>query len=348
MIRYISFTTVRSALLGCAALSSLLLLGCGRDGGEVGATGEKAANAGQAAEDTRAAAVVVRLGYQKIGTPFLLKERAEALTKALEARNARAEWVEFQAGPPLLEAMRAGAVDVGHVGETPPVFAQAGGVPFVYAATDAPAPRAEAIVVKKDSPIRTLAALKGKRVALNRGSNVHYLLVRALESAGLTLDDIQVVFLAPADARTAFEGGNVDAWVIWDPFLAAAELAGARVLQDGEGLVDNRLFYVVRREFAEEQPAILQIVFDEYRALSAWEDGHREEASQILARSSGISYEAFLRSEHRRAFQILPITPEIVQRQQAIADTFHKLAIIPRDIRVEDALLPGAAIGGAR
>ncbi|WP_437585536.1 sulfonate ABC transporter substrate-binding protein [Sorangium sp. So ce1000] len=346
MSRYISFTTVRSALLFCAALSSLLL-GCGRGGDEAGATGEKAAGAVDAPEDTRAA-VVVRLGYQKIGTPFLLKERAEALTKALEARNARAEWVEFQAGPPLLEAMRAGAVDVGHVGETPPVFAQAGGVPFVYAATDAPAPRAEAIVVKKDSPIRTVAALRGKRVALNRGSNVHYLLVRALESAGLTLDDIQVVFLAPGDARTAFEGGNVDAWVIWDPFLAAAELAGARILQDGEGLVDNRLFYVVRRAFAEEQPEILRIVFDEYRALSAWEDGHREEASQLLAKSSGIAYEAFLRSEHRRAFQILPITPEIVQRQQAIAETFHTLAIIPRDIRVEEALLPGNAGGGVR
>ncbi|WP_437274640.1 sulfonate ABC transporter substrate-binding protein [Sorangium sp. So ce375] len=345
MSRYISFTNVRSALLCCAVLSSLVL-GCGR-GGEAGAASEKAAGAGGAPEDTRAA-VVVRLGYQKIGTPFLLKERAEALTKALEARNARAEWVEFQAGPPLLEAMRAGAVDVGHVGETPPVFAQAGNVPFVYAASDAPAPGAEAIVVKKDSPIRTVAALKGKRVALNRGSNVHYLLIRALESAGLTLDDIQVVFLAPADARTAFEGGNIDAWVIWDPFLAAAELAGARILKDGEGLVDNRLFYVVRREFAEEQPEILRIVFEEYRALCAWEDGHREEASQILARSSGIAYEAFLRAEHRRAYQILPITPEITQRQQAIADTFHKLAIIPRDIRVEEALLPGAEIGGVR
>ncbi|WP_437942845.1 aliphatic sulfonate ABC transporter substrate-binding protein [Sorangium sp. So ce341] len=166
------------------------------------------------------------------------------MKQALEAKNARAEWIEFPAGPPLLEAMRAGAVDVGHVGETPPVFAQAGGVPFVYVATDPPAPKAEAIVVPKDSPITSVAGLKGKRVAVNRGSNVHYLLVRAVESAGLTLDDLQVSFLAPADARSAFESGKVDAWVIWDPFLAAAELAGARVLQSGEGLVDNHLFYV--------------------------------------------------------------------------------------------------------
>lgn len=158
MIRSTSSTTVRTVLLGCVALWSALL-GCTRGGGEANAV----AGSGSAESRPRdsADAVVVRLGYQKIGTPYLLKERADGLKKVLEAKNARAEWVEFQAGPPLLEAMRAGAVDIGHVGETPPVFAQAGGVPFVYAATDPPAPRAEAIVVKKDSPIDSVAALKG-------------------------------------------------------------------------------------------------------------------------------------------------------------------------------------------
>ncbi len=346
MISHPSFTTIRSALLGCIALSCSLL-GCNRGDSEAGATTEKAADAAAKPQDRREA-VVVRLGYQKIGTPYLLKERADALKKALEAKNARAEWVEFQAGPPLLEAMRAGAVDIGHVGETPPVFAQAGGVPFVYVATDPPAPKAEAIIVPKDSPITSVAALKGKRVAVNRGSNVHYLLIRAIESAKLTLDDIQVSFLAPADARSAFESGNVDAWVIWDPFLAAAELAGARVLQSGEGLVDNHLFYVARREFAEKQPELLRTVLDEYQTLSEWEGKHTEEASQLLAKSSGVAYEAFLTSERRRAFGLLPITPEILKKQQEIAGTLHKLAVIPRDVRVEDAFLSTASYGGVR
>ncbi|MGK3992927.1 sulfonate ABC transporter substrate-binding protein [Sorangium sp. So ce1024] len=345
MIRHTSFAMIRSGLLACAALACALL-GCERGGGEASAPAGSA-GAPARAQDAREAAVV-RLGYQKIGTPYLLKERADGLKKALEAKNARAEWIEFPAGPPLLEAMRAGAVDVGHVGETPPVFAQAGGVPFVYVATDPPAPKAEAILVPKGSPITSVAGLKGKRVAVNRGSNVHYLLVRAVESAGLTLDDIQVTFLAPADARSAFESGKVDAWVIWDPFLAAAELAGARILQSGEGLVDNYLFYVARREFAEQQPELLRIVLDEYQTLSGWERDNTEETSQILARSSGVAYEAFLTSYRRRAFGLLPITPEILKKQQDIADTLHKLAVIPREIRVEDAFLSTAVYGGVR
>ncbi|WP_437963629.1 sulfonate ABC transporter substrate-binding protein [Sorangium sp. So ce260] len=346
MIRHTPFTKIRSGLLGCAALACLLS-GCDRGGGEPGATLAADTAAPAPAQDRREAGVV-RLGYQKIGTPYLLKDRADGLKKALKAKNARAEWIEFHAGPPLLEAMRAGAVDIGHVGETPPVFAQAGGVPFVYVATDPPAPKAEAIVVPKGSPITSVAGLQGKRVAVNRGSNVHYLLVRAVEGAGLTLDDLQISFLAPADARSAFESGQVDAWVIWDPFLAAAELAGARILQSGEGLVDNHLFYVARREFAEKQPELLRIVLEEYRALSEWEREHTEETAQILARSSGVAYEAFLASERRRAFGLLPITPEILEKQQGIADTLHKLAIIPRDIRVEDAFLSAAAYGGVR
>ncbi|XXX72271.1 sulfonate ABC transporter substrate-binding protein [Sorangium sp. So ce134] len=346
MIRHTPFTRIRSGLLGCAALACVLF-GCDRGGGEPGATPASDAGPPAAAQDRREAGVV-RLGYQKIGTPYLLKDRADRLKKALEAKNARAEWVEFPAGPPLLEAMRAGAVDVGHVGETPPVFAQAGGVPFVYVATDPPAPKAEAIVVPKGSPITSVAGLKGKRVAVNRGSNVHYLLVRAVERAGLTLDDLQVSFLAPADARSAFESGQVDAWVIWDPFLAAAELAGARVLQSGEGLVDNHLFYVVRREFAEKQPELLRTVLEEYRVLSDWEREHTEEVAQILAASSGVAYEAFLIAQRRRSFGLLPITPEILQKQQDIADTLHKLAIIPRGVRVEDAFLPAAVQGAVR
>jgi sulfonate transport system substrate-binding protein len=167
--------------------------------------------------------------------------------------------VEFQAGPPLLEAMRGGAVDIGYVGETPPVFAQAGGVPFVYVAADARGPASEAILVRKDSNITKLAELEGKRIAVNRGSNVHYPLVRALTEAKLTIKEVRVLYLAPPDARTAFASGQVDAWVIWDPFQAAAELDGARTLRDGKDLVDNRLFYVARREFAQEHAALLNL-----------------------------------------------------------------------------------------
>jgi sulfonate transport system substrate-binding protein len=321
-------------------LLSVLALGCGKqtapaDGGPV-----KAASAEVAGSEEPRSAVLVQLGYQKIGAPFLLKSRSESLQKRLQSKSAKADWKEFKHGPALLEAINAKEVDVGYVGETPPVFAQAGNVQFVYVATDPPAPKAEAIVVLKDSPLKKVEDLKGKKVALNRGSNVHYLLLKALERAKLTVNDIEVVYLAPGDARPAFETGKVDAWVIWDPFLAAAEQSGARALTNGEGLVDNHLFYVVRREFAEKHPELVRDVLDEYRLLSEWESKNPEESAKLLAQSSGVAYEALLVAEKRHAYGLLPITNEVLAKQQAIADSFRKLGLIPKDIRTADAFLP--------
>ncbi|HKO92946.1 MAG TPA: aliphatic sulfonate ABC transporter substrate-binding protein, partial [Polyangiaceae bacterium] len=285
---------------------------------------------------------------QKIGSPFLLKARAESLDRRLAAVHARAEWIEFQTGPLLLEAMRARAVDIGYVGETPPVFAQAGGVPFVYVALDPPAPQAEALIVPKASPLQKLEQLRGKKVALNRGSNVHYLLLRVLERARLALTDVTVAYLAPPDARSAFDTGQIDAWIIWDPFLAAAELSGARVLADGTGLVDNHLFYVARREFAEQQPALVSLVLEEYRQLSEWAGGHAEEAARLSAASSGVAYEALLRAERRHPYGLLPITTEVLQKQQTIADAFQRLELIPNEIQVARAYLPAAGYTASR
>jgi sulfonate transport system substrate-binding protein len=287
--------------------------------------------------------ITVQLGYQKIGAPFLLKARSQDLDRQLSQLNAKAEWKEFKHGPGLLEAINASEVDIGYVGETPPVFAQAGGTDFVYVASDPPAPKAEAIVVRKDSPLEKLADLKGKKVALNRGSNVHYLLLKALEKASLSIRDVEAVYLAPGDARPAFETGKFDAWLIWDPFLAAAEAAGARVLVNGEGLVDNHLFYVARRKFAEQHPELIKVVLDEYRALSDWESKHAEEASRILEKSSGISYDALLVTERRHTYGIIPITPELLEKQQAIADAFRKLELIPKEIRLTNAFSERAA-----
>src|SRR3984957_20074924 len=172
----------------------------------------------------RAADRVVRIGYQKYGN-FILSKGTGALDKTLAAQGVAVEWTEFPSGPPLLEALNAGAIDIGQAGEAPPIFAQAAAADFVYIAHEPPAPQGEAILVPKDSAIKSLAELKGKKIALNKGANVHYLLVKLLEKAGIQYSDITPVFLAPADARAAFERGAIDAWVIWDPFQAAAEAA---------------------------------------------------------------------------------------------------------------------------
>ena len=180
---------------------------------------------------------VVRIGFQKYGKLVLLKSKG-TLEDKLKAAGYKVVWTEFPSGPPLLEALNVGAIDFGNTGEAPPIFAQAAGAPIQYVAYEPPAPKGEAILVPKDSKLTSVADLKGKKVALNKGSNVHYLLVKALEKAGVKYSEIEPVFLAPADARAAFERGAVDAWVIWDPFQAAAEAAtGARTLADGTGIV---------------------------------------------------------------------------------------------------------------
>ncbi|AHY54144.1 Aliphatic sulfonates-binding protein [Bradyrhizobium japonicum SEMIA 5079] len=200
---------------------------------------------------------VVRIGYQKYGKLVLLKSKG-TLEPKLAANGYKVVWTEFPSGPPLLEALNVGAIDFGNTGEAPPIFAQAAGAPIQYVAYEPPAPKGEAILVPKDSPLKSVADLKGKKVALNKGSNVHYLLLKALEKAGVKYSEIEPVFLAPADARAAFERGAVDAWVIWDPFQAAAEAAtGARTLADGTGIVANYQFYFASKKFLAANPEIV-------------------------------------------------------------------------------------------
>jgi sulfonate transport system substrate-binding protein len=286
--------------------------------------------------------VAVRIGYQNTGAPFLLKAKDSPLAERLRTRGAKPEWVEFQTGPLLLEAMRANAVDLGYVGETPPVFAQAGDVPFVYVAVDPPSPRSEAILVPGASTIHELAQLRGKKIALNRGSNVHHLVLRALESAGLSPSDVELTFLLPADARAAFQAGAVDAWAIWDPFYASAVLDGARVLRDGECLVDNHQFYVARKQFATDHAELVKVALDAFSERSQWAMTHPEEAAQLMAAESGISYDALLATERRHTYGLRPITSDVLRKQQTIADEFLELQLVPKSIDTHTAYVAAA------
>ncbi len=184
----------------------------------------------------------LNIGFQKYGVLPIIKARGD-LDKALKEKGVNVKWVEFPAGPQLLEGLNVGSVAFGESGEAPPIFAQAANSNLVYVANQPAAPLAEALIVPKDSAIQSVQDLKGKRVVLNKGSNVHYLLLKVLEANHLKLDDIQVVYLPPADARAAFEKGAVDAWVIWDPFFAAAEKQlNAKVIATGQNLVNNHQF----------------------------------------------------------------------------------------------------------
>ncbi|HVJ52943.1 MAG TPA: sulfonate ABC transporter substrate-binding protein [Aliidongia sp.] len=278
----------------------------------------------------------LRIGVQKYGTLVILAER-HTLEQKLAPQGIEVEWKEFPAGPQLLEALTVGSIDFGTTGEAPPIFAQAAGSPLVYAGVEPAAPTGEAILVPKDSAIRSVSELKGKRVALNKGSNVHYLLVRALAAAGLTPKDIQPVYLTPADARAAFESGGVEAWAIWDPFLAAAQDAtGARSLTDGTGLVANRQFYLASKSFAAAHPELIGTLLEAIGATDAWAEEHQGEVAALLSPRTGIAAPVLAISLKRLGYGVKPLDEDAIAGQQRIADTFLGLGLIPRPVTVRD------------
>jgi sulfonate transport system substrate-binding protein len=292
---------------------------------------------------------VLRIGYQKYGTLILLKAHG-TLEKRLAPLGVSVTWTEFPAGPQLLEGLNVGSIDFGTVGETPPIFAQAANAQITYIGYEPPAPGGEAIVVPKDSPIKSVAGLKGKKIVLNKGSNVHYLLVRALEQAGLKYSDVEVVFLPPADARAAFERGSVDAWVIWDPFLAAAETSiGARVLKDGKSTVNNYQFYLAEKTYASRRPDVIAATFDELKKVDEWAKTKPREVAEALAPLTGLNVPTLERALVRGGYGVSYLNDKVIAEQQKVADTFYSLKLIPKPLSIREVVwLPQASKAAAK
>jgi sulfonate transport system substrate-binding protein len=288
---------------------------------------------------------VLRIGYQKYGTLVLLKARG-SLEKRLAPLHVEVQWTEFPAGPQLLEGLNVGSIDLGTAGEAPPIFAQAAGADLVYVGNEPPASAGEAILVPKDSPIKAVAELKGKKVALNKGSNVHFLLVKLLEQARVNYNDIDTIFLTPADARAAFERGSVDAWAIWEPFLAAAQRqTGARILADGNGVVSNHQFFLASRPYASKRADVVTIVLEEVAAVDQWAKTNRKEAAAALQPQIGLDQATLELALSRGGYGVTPVSDAVLAEQQRIADAFYDLKLIPKRITVRDATLQRTSTG---
>ncbi|WP_312056712.1 sulfonate ABC transporter substrate-binding protein [Acinetobacter courvalinii] len=288
---------------------------------------------------TKQETTTLNIGFQKYGILPIVKAKGE-LEKTLAAQGVQVKWVEFPAGPQLLEGLNVGSVVLGEAGEAPPIFAQAANPNLIYVANQPAAPSAEALIVQKDSPIQSIQDLKGKRIALNKGSNVHYLLLKLLEENNLTLSDIQPVYLPPSDARAAFEKGAVDAWVIWDPFLAAAEhQIHARVIANGEHLVSNHQFYLSDRQFAENHPQVLNTVVTTLNQTTDWVKTHPDDAAKLLEKPTALEFDILKTSISRMGFGVQPISEKVAKEQQYVADAFFAQKLIPKQLVIQDALL---------
>jgi sulfonate transport system substrate-binding protein len=280
------------------------------------------------------AATTLRIGYQRSSTLIALLRQNGNLETALAPLGAGLSWHEFTSGLPIMEALNAGQIDVSaDVADTVPIFAQAAGARITYIAQEAPSPDAQAILVPEASPAKTVADLRGKRVAVTKGAGSHYLLLAALAEAGMTFKDITPAYLTPADGRAALTSGGVEAWVAWDPFLSAArQQSGARVLRDGTGLSLYKRYYLAADPYVAANGPVLAALFGQLADTGAWVKAQPDEAAARLAPLWKIEPEVILRANARRSYRVEPVTWAGLSEQQKIADAFRAEGLLPRPV----------------
>jgi sulfonate transport system substrate-binding protein len=275
----------------------------------------------------------LRVGFQK-GEPVLMAAKANRdLETLLEPRDTSVEWVEFQFGPPMLEAMRVGSIDVGAVGDTPPVFAQAAHADLLYIAGNHAAP--QSVLLPAGSKIQTLADLKGKKLAFGRGSSAHNFAVMVLEKAGLRYDEVEPVYLGPADAGAAFERGAIDAWSIWEPYASLFNnRPGVRTLATNKEIGEQFGYIIGNGPFVRANPALTATVLQVLTASAEKARGHHEAVAAMLAGATGIPQDVWTRALAQDSFQVLPMNDDLTRSQQTVADRFRALGLVPVDVKV--------------
>ncbi|MCT7951754.1 aliphatic sulfonate ABC transporter substrate-binding protein [Ancylothrix sp. C2] len=281
---------------------------------------------------------VVRIGHQPHGT-FLYLKISHNLEKRLSRLGYSVEWTEFAAGPPILAALGEGKIDMGYAGVVPAIFAQANDIPLVYIGYDPSLPDSIGILVRQNSPIQTLADLKGKKITAPAKTASHYLLIRALLKADLSLNDVNFVDLPPLQGQEAFKQGKVDAWIGWHPFLGELQdTMPVRLLTNSQGLMNDKNFYLASRSFAENQSQLIRIIMEESRQVGQWATEQPEAAAEVLSSNAKIEPNIALKLTKARRFEALPMEYRAVEEQQRIAETFYRLGFLPKRIWVEDAV----------
>ncbi|WP_233808221.1 ABC transporter substrate-binding protein [Paraburkholderia sp. HP33-1] len=266
----------------------------------------------------------LKVGDQQLQTHGILEASGQ-----LNNLPYKIEWFNFPAAQPLGEALNAGAIDVGGLGDAPLIFAYAAGARVRAVAATRSIPRDLAIIVPDDSPIRTAADLKGKRIATTRGSIGHYLAIATLERAGIKLSDVSLRFMQPADAKAALASGNVDAWSTWDPYVALAEQKDHdRSIANGIGLSSGLSFQAATQTSIEDKHAEIADFLKRVAAGQRWALAHPDEVAAMQSKVTGLPPDV-LKTVYQRA-QLHPVTIDdgLVAEQQKTADLYHRADVI--------------------
>lgn len=321
----------RRTALAALALAGAALAGC-----------SKSSSAATSKEATTRPKVF-RVIRTKQLTALAVIEKQGTLAKALAPLGVEVRWLEFAAGPQQLEALNAGELDLASTAESPPVFSQAADGPVVYLARRASSGKAVSCLVAPDSRIAKISDLKGKKVAFQKASIGHYLLVKALAREGLSITDVEPIYLPPPEALAAFSERKVDAWLIWEPFGTRAIQSGtAKVLFDGGGIRDTCDLYTTHRKFYESGQDILQVFFAELQKAETWSASHPREMAELLSPDLMVDVPTLLEMHKKYEFGVFRLDETNIQKQQEVADLYHSLRFLPKKVDVRPGFLSAA------
>lgn len=274
--------------------------------------------------------LTINIGIQQDVGPLLLAKEKGLFEKAFKKDGIKVKWTEFQSGPPQIEAISSNHLDFATVGNTPVLSAQAAGIGFKEISNLRKGLNADAILVPKGSPIKSLKDLKGKKIAVAKGSSGYNLLYQALQRAGLKDTDVQIIQLQPDEAQSAFNSHKVDAWSIWEPFISYEVLKHqARELTTEEKLgTYSPSFFLARSAFANEHPDVTAKVLKVYEQAREWEKNHFNEAVAIYAKAKNLDKAVVARALKANPSLNQPISSEIIKAQQKSADFQYSLKIL--------------------
>ncbi len=332
----------RKTGLALSALALAALSGCG--------SGAAADNSDAVRENGSVdlSKVTITVGDQKGGSKALLRASG-----VLDELPYKVKWKEFTSGPPLMEALNAGSIDIGAVGNTPPLFAAASDAKIVVVAGDTMGAKGDTIVVPKNSKIKDPGDLEGKKVAVAKGSSANYNLLAQLDKAGADFGKVDVQYLQPADALAAFSAGHVDAWAIWDPYTAQAEVdEKARVIVDGGGLVNGMVFQAANPDALKDKAtaAAFKHYVGRLAEAKVWSNTHRQQWAKVWAEETGLSPEVTGRAVNRRVAKPTALDDKVIASEQEMADAFVAAKLLPKkfdvkpffDNRYDDVVLQSA------
>jgi len=312
---------VRKAMAVVALVAAASLSACGTQDEPAGAEVPAPVSAKDLAK------VTLRVADQKGGSKALLTAAG-----LLDDVPYTIEWSTFTSGPPLLEAISAGAADIGRVGNTPPIFAAAARAKIAVVSSSQGSVRGDAILVPADSPLRSVKDLRGKTIGVAKGSSAHGQLLLNLRKAGLSTKDVTLSFLQPADAYGAFRQKQLDAWAVWDPYTAQARLAAnARVLADGTGTANGYTFLAAGTR-ALSDPGVNTAIRDfvtRHAKADVWADAHRDEWAAAWAKETGLEVEVARAAVENGPDLPVPLDDKVIASEQELADTFTGEGVLP-------------------